>query len=233
MYALSLIFMLLFPLKFPISSCPYYLSMQDALVGQQEEQPEINQKDFAKQMKKIFDALKKADKKGTLNVFELIKEWEKFIKTYEGSSMVGDEGKTMLGYAHERLDHWKKEGEKITKKYTPMLHEIDVLEKQHSEEIDPDIIPENQLENLPKAMKRVPADYPDSLRKSGIIGRVVLKMIIDADGQLTKIIILKEDDPAFNKAAIEAAKQWQFTPGKSKGKPVKTSVTVTFDFNLR
>jgi protein TonB len=38
--------------------------------------------------------------------------------------------------------------------------------------------------------------------------------------------------PGFEQAAIEAVKQWKFTPGTRNGKPVTATVMIPLEFNI-
>jgi TonB family protein len=84
----------------------------------------------------------------------------------------------------------------------------------------------------PEVKKRVNPWYPTILKAAGIEGEAFVKVFIDEQGKVEKAEILKSTHEAFSEAAIEAAKQWEFSPAVKDGKPIKAEVTVPFRFKL-
>lgn len=76
-------------------------------------------------------------------------------------------------------------------------------------------------------LKKVVPEYPRVMQAAGVPGGVVLDAIIHRDGTIGDITILKSSGPAFDRAAITAVKQWQYTP-----LPYEGVVTVTLTFSL-
>ena len=73
--------------------------------------------------------------------------------------------------------------------------------------------------------------YPEFARKKGIEGKVVVKVVIDFNGDVQEAVIWKSV-PELDEAALEAAKQCKFKPAKRKGKFVKVRMNVPFEFKL-
>lgn len=94
----------------------------------------------------------------------------------------------------------------------------------------PDFVP---FEKPPTVIKRVEPIYPELARKAGIEGKVFVKVWIDKHGKVKDVIVLKSTVELFNQAAIDAAKQWEFTPAMMKLGPVDVWSTLTFNFMLR
>ena len=67
---------------------------------------------------------------------------------------------------------------------------------------------------------------PLAARKGGL---VILQAIIDEDGSVREVSVLRSD-PLFDRAAVEAVKQWRFTPTLLNGHPVPIVMTVTVGF---
>jgi protein TonB len=84
----------------------------------------------------------------------------------------------------------------------------------------------------PEVKKRVNPWYPEILKAAGIEGEVFLKVLISENGTVEKAEVSKSTHQAFSEAAIEAVKQWEFTPGMKDGKPIKSEVTIPFRFKL-
>jgi protein TonB len=77
-------------------------------------------------------------------------------------------------------------------------------------------------------IKKVDPVYPAVMAASGTGGVVVLDAIIRRDGTIGDVTVLRSSNPAFEPAAIEAVKQWRYTP-----LPYEGVVTVTVNFMPR
>jgi periplasmic protein TonB len=84
----------------------------------------------------------------------------------------------------------------------------------------------------PKKIREVQPDYPEIARRARIEGVVILEAVINKDGTVGEIRVLRSLNPLLDQAAIRAAKQWLFEPGKINGKPVKAYFTLTINFKL-
>jgi protein TonB len=76
--------------------------------------------------------------------------------------------------------------------------------------------------------------YPELARKAGVQGTVVLLIVIDQDGRVGEIEVLRSPDPrfGFDLAAIEAVKQWRYQPALLAGRPVAVQASVTIEFTI-
>jgi len=80
--------------------------------------------------------------------------------------------------------------------------------------------------------------YPDVLRASGAQGTVILEALVAADGSFQVLNVLTPVDPdlltpvqpELARAAVAAARQWQFEPTRLHGLPVDTRMKVTVHF---
>ena len=78
-----------------------------------------------------------------------------------------------------------------------------------------------------------PSYTTDALRQK-IQGTVLLELIVRRDGQPTDIRVVRSLDPGgLDLQAIEAVRQWRFTPGRVGGAPVDVLVTIVLDFSIR
>jgi TonB family protein len=73
--------------------------------------------------------------------------------------------------------------------------------------------------------------YPASAKDAGIQGVVILEVSIGKDGKVTAAKVLRSI-PQLDQAAIDAVKQWEYTPTLKNGVPVPVSMTVTVSFKL-
>jgi protein TonB len=82
-----------------------------------------------------------------------------------------------------------------------------------------------------KPVKQVKPQYPESARSLGVTGRVVVRVLVGADGKVTKATVLSSfGNPACEEAALAAAQQWEFTPATKDGEPFEQNVSIPFDF---
>jgi TonB family protein len=84
----------------------------------------------------------------------------------------------------------------------------------------------------PAAKKSVKAEYPDEARAARIQGEVTLETIIDNDGKVAAVRVIRSV-PGLDGAAIAAAKQWEFTPALLNGTPTPVLMTMVMTFTLK
>ncbi len=98
------------------------------------------------------------------------------------------------------------------------------------EDEDPaDFVP---VEKNPVPVKTVNPEYPELAKKAGMEGTVWVKILVDKEGKAKKAQIIKSDSEIFNEPALEAAKQWVFTPAMMNNGPVAVWASVPFRFKL-
>ena len=72
-----------------------------------------------------------------------------------------------------------------------------------------------------------------AVRDAGIDGVVPLGAVIGVDGRVVSVRgISASAHPALTQAAIDAVRQWEFTPTLLNGQPVEVFMTVTVKFSL-
>jgi TonB family protein len=82
----------------------------------------------------------------------------------------------------------------------------------------------------PKLVKAVEPVYPKSLEDKGLRAAVVVELDLDTAGKVKKATIVESAGPEFDDAALEAAKQLEFTPATVGGKPSPVRIRYRFDF---
>jgi len=85
----------------------------------------------------------------------------------------------------------------------------------------------------PLALTRVNPKYPDNLRTSGIGGVVTMDAVIGTDGNIQEVRAVSSPHPDLESAAIEAVRQWQWTPTLLNCVPIEVSLRVTTRFNTQ
>ena len=76
--------------------------------------------------------------------------------------------------------------------------------------------------------------YPESAVRAGVQGRVMVDFIIDKEGKVTDVRVVKSVDPELDEEAVRvvsASPKWK--PGRMGGRKVRTSVTVPVEFRLK
>jgi TonB family protein len=78
-------------------------------------------------------------------------------------------------------------------------------------------------------------EYPNEARSAGVEGRVLLEVLVSADGSVADAVVKEgiEGHPELDRAAVDALKQWRFQPATSEGVPVDMSILVPLEFRLQ
>ncbi|MDO8550067.1 MAG: energy transducer TonB [Ignavibacteria bacterium] len=74
--------------------------------------------------------------------------------------------------------------------------------------------------------------YPEDAKDEEIEGTVLVKTFINENGDVVWAEVLKSSNPVLDSAALSAAKEVKFTPGKLKGKNIKVQIVVPISFKL-
>ena len=84
----------------------------------------------------------------------------------------------------------------------------------------------------PQKIYHVAPVYPPIAQAARVSGTVILEALIAEDGSVRDVKVLRSK-PLLDDAAVDAVRQWRFTPTLLNGVPVQVimSVTVTFTLN--
>lgn len=74
--------------------------------------------------------------------------------------------------------------------------------------------------------------YPEIARISRVEGTVVLEAVLDRTGRVSQVRVVRSH-PLLDQAAIDAVRQWRYTPSVFHGQPVDVLMTVTITFHLQ
>jgi TonB family protein len=83
----------------------------------------------------------------------------------------------------------------------------------------------------PTKVKHVAPVYPLEAKEARVSGVVILEARIEADGRVVNARVLRSI-PELDQAAIDAVRQWEFTPTLMNGVPTPVLMTVTIQFSL-
>jgi TonB family protein len=84
----------------------------------------------------------------------------------------------------------------------------------------------------PAKLKDVRPEYPAIAQSARVQGIVILEATIGPDGKIVDANVL-QSIPLLDQAAIDAVKQWEYTPTVVNGVPVPVIMTVTVKFTLQ
>jgi TonB family protein len=80
---------------------------------------------------------------------------------------------------------------------------------------------------------RVQPSYPSGARTNHEQGRVILYVVIEANGSLSHMTIIHRATPALEAAAVEAMRQWRYKPAVCGQTPIRVETSIHADFWLR
>ena len=75
--------------------------------------------------------------------------------------------------------------------------------------------------------------YTEIARKARIQGVVIVEAIIEKDGTVSNVKVLKGLPMGLDQAAVDAVKSWRFQPATLNGKPVAVIYNLTINFQLQ
>ena len=84
----------------------------------------------------------------------------------------------------------------------------------------------------PTKIKNVNPTYPPIAQSARVQGIVIIEATIGQNGTVQEAKVLRSI-PLLDQAALDAVKQWQFTPTLLNGVPVPVVMTVTVNFTLQ
>lgn len=88
------------------------------------------------------------------------------------------------------------------------------------------------LVSRPERGRYVTPVYPALARGARVEGTVILEAVLGIDGLVREVRVLRSI-PLLDEAALQAVRQWQFTPTLLNGEAVPVVLTVTVVFTLR
>lgn len=86
----------------------------------------------------------------------------------------------------------------------------------------------------PVVISSVRPNYPRSAKNAEVEGVAYVTLSVDASGNVTGAVIAgSTGNPALDRAAVEAAYQWRFSPALDRyGQPSPCHITIPFQFSL-
>jgi TonB family protein len=85
----------------------------------------------------------------------------------------------------------------------------------------------------PGLLREVKPQYTEDARRLGVEGDVVLEIVVRADGTVGPVTVLQRLGSGLDERAVQAVRQWRFSPARRFGTPVDVLVEVAVEFKLR
>lgn len=91
------------------------------------------------------------------------------------------------------------------------------------------------VDQHPALIAGPPLDYPESLRRAGIQGRVVVQVVVDTFGRAepATLQLVESTSHAFDVPALDYVRRALFRPARVRGRALRVLVRVPIDFMLR
>lgn len=82
-------------------------------------------------------------------------------------------------------------------------------------------------------LHNTPPAYPDTARREGVEGRVLLEIDVTPQGRAGDVTVQHSSgSPVLDNAAREAVKNWRFVPARRGDEMLESKVTVPIEFKL-
>ena len=92
----------------------------------------------------------------------------------------------------------------------------------------------SQVDKHPRVIRQIDPQYPFLAKRNNIEGKVVLRFIVDVNGDVVEPEVSEsEPEGVFDQAAIDAILKFKFQPAEKDGKPVDCIVIAPMSFKLR
>lgn len=86
----------------------------------------------------------------------------------------------------------------------------------------------------PDSPRNRPPSYPDTARRQGWEGRVMVRASVDPNGRVTAVSVASSSGyGVLDQAALRAVKGWRFLPKTIGGAPTASIIEVPVNFSLR
>jgi len=88
-----------------------------------------------------------------------------------------------------------------------------------------------QLPEPPRKIVDARPVYPEFARNARVEGTVILEAVLDTSGTITQLRVVRSV-PLLDRAALDAVRQWKYTPTVYGGRSVSVLMTITIRFTL-
>src|SRR5262249_44026294 len=95
-----------------------------------------------------------------------------------------------------------------------------------------DVFSVSSVTTRPQILGRPTPGYTEEARRGQVEGAVRLSVVLDADGSVSEIRVVRGLGYGLDERAIEAARQLRFVPAQKDGHKVSVRVFLEFKFTL-
>ena len=85
----------------------------------------------------------------------------------------------------------------------------------------------------PEPIRRTNPQYPKLARLAQLEGTVFVSAYIDTTGKVIRAHVAQSAHEILDTAALQAIKQWEFSPAMNRDKPVAVWITIPITFRLK
>lgn len=85
----------------------------------------------------------------------------------------------------------------------------------------------------PEPIRQIQPRYTENARRAGVQGAVILEAVIDEQGNVTDVRVLRGLPMGLDREAVSAVQQWKFKPATMASKPIKVYFNLTVNFTIQ
>jgi TonB family protein len=91
----------------------------------------------------------------------------------------------------------------------------------------------DEVDVKPEPVYAPKPEYPEEARSAEMEGMVVIEVLVNTDGYVARVRVAESSGyKVLDKAAKEAARDWEFIPAEKDGELVRVWVDIPFNFSL-
>ena len=183
-------------------------------------------------------------------IISLAVAWAVFeIKSYDKRELV-DIGRTAEVVEEEMVEITKQEQKpqpvevpKQTTQIQVVEDDVEVDDVEINAEVDQNEVIEEYVEEMPEfpgGMNKLAEylakniKYPQMARESGIQGRVFVNFVVEPDGSVSNVTVMRSLGGGCDEEAMRVVKSMpKWKPGKQRGKAVRVSYILPVNFKLQ
>lgn len=90
----------------------------------------------------------------------------------------------------------------------------------------------SSLDQVPRPIGVSGFNFPRSLRRDPVNGRIVLLVSLSQDGEVLDVEIESSNLPRFNDFVVRQVRNWKFTPPTQQGQPVKATARLPIPIRI-
>ncbi|MBR4729859.1 MAG: energy transducer TonB [Prevotella sp.] len=170
----------------------------------------------------------------TCKLYDLNGQYERSIRWSIGEALLGGSRQyTLSKFDFDKLKPIVQESDDLVPKTKEKIIEEEGQDNKDYDNVEqmPEY-PGGQAALLKYLAKNI--KYPVVAEGNGIQGRVIVTFVVERDGSITDVKVVKSVDPSLDEEALRVVKAMpKWKPGMINGKPVRVKETVPVQFKLQ